>query len=68
MYAACSTTARRGALDWAPEFEKANRPVFERLYKSVRDGTETKKSLEFNSRSTYRQDLEKELKEGLGLM
>lgn len=29
MYAACSTTARRGALDWAPEFEKANRPVFE---------------------------------------
>lgn len=63
MYAACSTTARRGALDWAPEFEKANRPVFERLYKSVRDGTETKKSLEFNSRSTYRQDLAKELKE-----
>ncbi|KAG9049130.1 Bifunctional acetohydroxyacid reductoisomerase [Tulasnella sp. UAMH 9824] len=63
MYAACSTTARRGALDWAPVFEKANRPVFEALYKSVKDGTETRKSLEFNNRKTYRQDLEKELKE-----
>lgn len=63
MYAACSTTARRGALDWAPIFEAANRPVFEKLYKSVRDGTETRKSLEFNSRSTYREDLAKELAE-----
>lgn len=63
MYAACSTTARRGALDWAPIFEAANRPVFEKLYKSVRDGTETRKSLEFNGRSTYRQDLARELKE-----
>ncbi|KAH7106439.1 ketol-acid reductoisomerase [Auriculariales sp. MPI-PUGE-AT-0066] len=61
MFAACSTTARRGALDWAPEFEKANLPVFERLYKSVRDGTETQKSLEFNSRKTYREDLKREL-------
>lgn len=34
MYAACSTTARRGALDWAPKFEAANRPVFEALYAS----------------------------------
>jgi ketol-acid reductoisomerase len=63
MYAACSTTARRGALDWAPEFEKANRPVFEALYKSVRDGTETRKSLEFNGRASYREDLAAELKE-----
>ncbi|KAI0279297.1 ketol-acid reductoisomerase [Russula aff. rugulosa BPL654] len=63
MYNACSTTARRGALDWAPIFEAANRPVFEKLYKSVRDGTETRKALEFNGRSTYRQDLARELKE-----
>jgi ketol-acid reductoisomerase len=62
-YAACSTPARRGALDWAPVFEKANRPVFEALYKSVRDGTETRKSLEFNGRDTYRADLARELKE-----
>ncbi|THH26995.1 hypothetical protein EUX98_g7200 [Antrodiella citrinella] len=63
MYNACSTTARRGALDWAPIFEEANLPVFEKLYKSVRDGTETRKSLEWNGRSTYREDLARELKE-----
>jgi ketol-acid reductoisomerase len=63
MFAACSTTARRGALDWAPKFEAANKPVFEALYKSVRDGTETRKSLEFNGRKTYREDLAKELAE-----
>lgn len=63
MYNACSTTARRGALDWAPIFEKTNTPVFEKLYESVKNGTETRKSLEFNGRSTYRQDLAKELKE-----
>ncbi|KAG2160254.1 6-phosphogluconate dehydrogenase [Suillus bovinus] len=63
MYNACSTTARRGALDWAPIFEKTNTPIFEQLYESVRNGTETRKSLEFNGRSTYRQDLAKELKE-----
>ena len=63
MYNACSTTARRGALDWAKVFEETNLPVFEKLYESVRDGTETRRSLEFNGRSTYRQDLAKELKE-----
>ena len=63
MYNACSTTARRGALDWAPVFEAANRPVFEKLYQSVRNGTETRKALEFNGRSTYRQDLARKLKE-----
>ena len=63
MYNACSTTARRGALDWAPIFEKANLPVFEKLYESVKNGTETRKSLDFNGRSTYRQDLAKELAE-----
>ena len=63
MYNACSTTARRGALDWAKEFEKVNLPVFERLYESVKNGTETRRSLEFNGRATYREDLAKELKE-----
>ena len=63
MYGACSTTARRGALDWAPVFEKANTPIFEQLYQSVKDGTETRKSLEFNGRKTYREDLAKELAE-----
>lgn len=63
MYNACSTTARRGALDWAPIFEKANVPIFEKLYESVKNGTETRKSLEYNGRATYRQDLAKELAE-----
>lgn len=61
MFDACSTTARRGALDWAPVFEKANVPIFEQLYESVKNGTETRKSLEFNGRSTYRKDLAAEL-------
>ena len=63
MYNACSTTARRGALDWAKVFEETNTPLFEKLYESVKNGTETRRSLEFNSRPTYRQDLAKELKE-----
>lgn len=63
MYNACSTTARRGALDWAPIFEAANKPVFEKLYKSVRDGTETRRSLEFNGRPDYREAFKKETEE-----
>jgi len=63
MANACSTTARRGALDWAPVFEKATLPVFEKLYESVKNGTETRKALEFNGRPTYREDLARELKE-----
>ncbi|KAI0716892.1 ketol-acid reductoisomerase [Earliella scabrosa] len=63
MFNACSTTARRGALDWAKVFEETNLPVFERLYESVKNGSETRRSLEFNGRSTYREDLAKELKE-----
>lgn len=58
-----AATARRGALDWAPRFEAANKPVFEALYAAVRDGTETRRSLEFNGRETYREDLAKELAE-----
>lgn len=61
MYNACSTTARRGALDWAPKFEAANLPVFRELYQSCKDGSETRRSLEFNGRKTYREDLQKEL-------
>lgn len=62
MANACSTTARRGALDWAPIFEKNSIPVFEKLYESVKNGTETRNALEFNGRATYREDLAKELR------
>jgi ketol-acid reductoisomerase len=63
MYANCSTTAQRGALDWFKRFRDASKPVFEQLYQSVATGEETRRTLEANSRPDYRQQLEKELKE-----
>ncbi len=63
MYANCSTTAQRGALDWFKRFRDAARPVFEELYEKVATGEETRRVLEANSRPDYRQQLEKELKE-----
>jgi ketol-acid reductoisomerase len=63
MYANCSTTAQRGALDWFKRFRDAARPVFEELYRRVAAGDETRRVLEANSRADYRQQLEKELKE-----
>jgi ketol-acid reductoisomerase len=62
MYANCSTTAQRGAIDWYPRFRDATRAVFEELYKKVESGEETRRVLESNSRPDYRQQLEKELK------
>lgn len=61
MYDACSTTARRGALDWSPKFKDALKPVFNDLYDSVKNGTETKRSLEFNGQPDYRAKFEIEL-------
>ncbi|MEZ6140581.1 MAG: ketol-acid reductoisomerase [Zavarzinella sp.] len=63
MYANCSTTAQRGALDWFRKFRDASKPVFESLYKSVATGEETRRVLEVNSRPDYREQLEKELAE-----
>jgi len=63
MYANCSTTAQRGALDWFKRFRDATRPVFQDLYKSVETGNEARITLEANSRTDYRANLEKELKE-----
>jgi ketol-acid reductoisomerase len=63
MYANCSTTAQRGALDWFKKFRDAARPVFEKLYHEVAVGNETRRVLEANSRKDYREQLEKELKE-----
>ncbi len=63
MYANCSTTAQRGALDWWRPFKDAMQPVFEKLYNSVETGEETRRTLEANSRPTYKQELAKELAE-----
>lgn len=63
MYANCSTTAQRGALDWWKKFRDAVAPVFEDLYDSVATGNEARISIEANSKSDYRVELEKELDE-----
>jgi ketol-acid reductoisomerase len=61
MFSNCSTTAQRGALDWAPKFREAVAPVFDDLYQKVISGAETKRVLEANSAPDYREKLQKEL-------
>ena len=63
MYANCSTTAQRGALDWWKKFRDASKPVFEELYNSVKTGNEAKISITRNSQPDYRVKLEEELAE-----
>ena len=63
MYANCSTTAQRGALDWWKKFRDAVKPVFEDLYDSVAAGEEAQRSIDSNSQADYRVKLEAELKE-----
>ena len=63
MYANCSTTAQRGALDWKPKFRDAVVPLFDELYEKVVSGVETKRVLEANSAPDYREKLQKELDE-----
>jgi ketol-acid reductoisomerase len=61
MFSNCSTTAQRGALDWAPKFRDAVVPLFDELYERVLSGKETKRVLEANSAPDYREKLQKEL-------
>jgi ketol-acid reductoisomerase len=63
MYANCSTTAQRGALDWMGAFRDVTKPVFEKLYKEVANGNEAQRSIDTNSKPDYREGLERELKE-----
>src|SRR3989339_457782 len=63
MYANCSTTAQRGALDWWKKFRDASKPVFEDLYKEVAAGNEAQRSIDSNSKADYRVKLQAELKE-----
>ena len=63
MYANCSTTAQRGALDWRHRFREAVEPVFDDLYKSVVSGEETRIVLEANSAADYKERLDEELGE-----
>ena len=61
MYANCSTTAQRGALDWMGPFHDAIKPVVQQLYQSVKEGTEAQISIDSNSQPDYRVKLEAEL-------
>lgn len=61
MYANCSTTAQRGALDWMTPFHDAIKPVMQRLYQSVAAGEEAQRSIDSNSQPGYREKLEAEL-------
>jgi ketol-acid reductoisomerase len=63
MYANCSTTAQRGALDWWKKFRDATAPVFKELYEEVAAGREAQRSIDSNSQPDYREKLEVELKE-----
>jgi ketol-acid reductoisomerase len=63
MYANCSATAQRGALDWKGRFRDAVAPVFKELYDRVADGTEARIVLDRNSRPDYRETLNAELEE-----
>ena len=63
MYANCSATAQRGALDWRHKFRKAVEPVFAELYNSVATGKETEIVLRVNSAPNYKELLNEELKE-----
>ena len=63
MYANCSTTAQRGALDWKKKFKAATLPVFNELYESVASGKEAKRTIDQCSQPDYRSQLERELSE-----
>ena len=63
MYANCSTTAQRGALDWKNRFRDAVAPVFDKLYESVATGNEARITIEANRQADYRKKLATELDE-----
>jgi len=63
MYANCSATAQRGALDWRPRFREATLPVFNELYKKVKSGEECVRVLTSTSAVNYKEILDAELKE-----
>jgi ketol-acid reductoisomerase len=63
MYANCSATAQRGALDWKPRFRDATLPVFKELYERVRSGKETEVVLEKTGHADYKAHLGAELKQ-----
>jgi ketol-acid reductoisomerase len=63
LYSNCSTTAQRGALDWAPRFEEKIKPVIRECYNDVKTDKEVKRVIECNKKPEYRELLDQELDE-----
>ncbi|MCK7511576.1 MAG: hypothetical protein MZV70_51065 [Desulfobacterales bacterium] len=64
MYANCSATAQRGALDWRHKFRKAVEPVFAELYRFRCNQARKRKSFcRSTARRTTRKSCNAELKE-----
>ena len=61
MFSNCSATAQRGALDWAPKFYNAIKPVINECYDDVISGKEVDNVIQANSDKNYKQKLNKEL-------
>jgi ketol-acid reductoisomerase len=62
MYSNCSATAQRGALNWRPKFKKATLPVFNDLYKAVKNKSEAKRVIKVCGTADYKEKLDAELK------
>lgn len=63
MFANCSTTAQRGAIDWSKRFEEVNTNLIRELYESVKSGNEADFVIDANSDKDYRSRLNNELSE-----
>jgi ketol-acid reductoisomerase len=63
MYANCSATAQRGALDWRPKFKEATLPVFTDLYNKVKSCEECLRVLSSTGAVNYKEMLDGELRE-----
>jgi len=61
LYSNCSTTAQRGALDWADIFHNELKPLIDYCYQRVSDGTEANRVINSNSDPDYREKLNEEL-------
>lgn len=61
MYANCSATAQRGALDWSPKFKEATLPVFRELYERVKSQDEARRVITVCGTADYKEKLDAEL-------
>tara|TARA_B100001248_G_C27391830_1_gene462853 strand:+ start:1825 stop:2961 length:1137 start_codon:yes stop_codon:yes gene_type:complete len=61
MYENCSTTAQRGAIDWAPRYYNAIKPIIAQCYQEVEAGMEARIVINANSSPDYREKLNDDL-------